>query len=63
MIVLAPCTALADAAATAIGNLVREEADIDRGTAFAREIKGLKGVAIIKNDKMALWGKIRLVRT
>jgi len=61
-IVLAPCTALADAAATAMGNLVREEADIDRGTAFAQGIEGLLGAAIIKNDKMALWGKIRLVR-
>ena len=63
VIVLAPCTALADAAATAIGNMVREEADTDRGTASAREVEGLRGVAIIKNDKMALWGKIRLVRT
>ena len=62
-IVLAPCAALADAAATAIGNMVREEGDTDRGTAFAREVDGLRGVAIIKNDKMALWGKIRLVRT
>ena len=62
-IVLAPCTALADAAATAIGNLVREEADIDRGLAFARGIEGLRGAAIIKNDKMAVWGNIRLVRT
>ena len=63
VIVLAPCTALADAAATAIGNRVREEADIDRSLAFAQEIEGLRGVAIIRNDRMALWGKIRLVRT
>jgi hypothetical protein len=63
VIVLAPSTALADAAATAIGNSVREEADIDRSLAFAQEVEGLGGVAIIKNDRMALWGKIRLVRT
>ena len=31
VIVLAPCTALADAAATAIGNLIKEEADIAQG--------------------------------
>ena len=62
VIVLAPCTALADAAATAIGNLVREETDIPRGLDFAREIDGLKGVVIIKNEKMALWGQVKIVR-
>jgi len=62
VIVLSTCTALADAAATAIGNIIREETDIDRGTAFAQEIEGLKGVAIIKDDRLALWGKIKLVK-
>ena len=62
VIVLSACTALADAAATAIGNIIRENADIDSGTAFARKIEGLSGVAIIKDDRMALWGKIRLVK-
>jgi len=62
VIVLSTCTALADAAATAIGNIIRGKADIDSGTAFAREIEGLSGVAIIKDDRMALWGKIRLVK-
>jgi len=61
-IVLAPSTTLADAAATAIGNLVKEEADIPRGLDFAKETEGLRGVAIIKDDKMALWGQIRIVR-
>lgn len=61
-IVLSACTALADAAATAIGNLVREETDVERGTAFAQQVEGLIGAAVVKNDKMALWGKIRLVR-
>ena len=62
VIVLAPCTALADAAATAIGNLVKEEDDIPRGLDFAREIDGLKGAVIIKNEKMALWGRVKIVR-
>ena len=61
-IVLSPSTPLADAAATAIGNLVTEEDDIYRGIEFAKGIEGLKGVAIIKDDKMALWGEINLVR-
>ena len=61
-IVLSPSTPLADAAATAVGNLVTEEDDIYRGIEFAKGIEGLKGVAIIKDDKMALWGEINLVR-
>ena len=62
VIVLAPCTALADAAATAIGNLVKEEADIPKGLDFSKEIDGLKGVVIIKDEKMALWGHVKIVR-
>jgi len=61
-IVLSPSTPLADAAATAIGNLVTDDDGINRGIEFARGIEGLRGVAIIKGDKMALWGKIELVR-
>ena len=61
-IVLSPSTALADAAATAICNVIKEESDVHRGIEFAKTIEGLKGVAIIKNDKMALWGRIRIVR-
>lgn len=62
VIVLAPCTALADATATAIGNLVMEETDIPHGLDSAREIDGLTGVVIIKNEKMALWGQVKIVR-
>jgi len=62
VIVLAPCTALADAAATAIGNLVKEETDITHGLDFAGKIDGLSGIIIIKNKKMALWGQVKIVR-
>jgi ApbE superfamily uncharacterized protein (UPF0280 family) len=62
VIVLAPCTALADAAATAIGNLVKEETDIPQGLDFAGKIDGLRGVVIIKNEKMAIWGQVKIVR-
>jgi len=62
VIVLAPCTALADAAATAIGNLVSEEIDIPHALDFTKEIDGLKGAIIIKNEKMALWGQVKIVR-
>jgi hypothetical protein len=60
VIVFSPSTALADAAATAIGNRVRIAEDIPEALEFAQGIKGLRGVAIIKGDNMGLWGQIRL---
>ena len=61
-IVLSPSTALADAAATAIGNLVKEDSDMSLGIDFAKGIEDIKGVAIIRGNRMALWGKIKIVR-
>ncbi len=61
-IVLASSAALADAAATAIGNIVKTETDIPQAIDFARGVDGLIGVAIIKDDKMGVWGKVNLVR-
>ncbi len=60
VIVFSPYTALADAAATAIGNRVRIVEDIPDALEFAQSIKDLRGVAIIKGDNMGLWGQIRL---
>ena len=60
-IVISPSTALADAAATAIGNLVTDDDCLERGIEFAKGIEGIRGVAIIKGDRMALWGHIEIV--
>lgn len=60
VIVLSDSTALADAAATAIGNQIKDEGDIPRGLEFARGISGVKGVVIIKGRKMGIWGKVRI---
>jgi ApbE superfamily uncharacterized protein (UPF0280 family) len=60
VIVLSSSAALADAAATGIGNLIKEAADIPKGIEFAQGIEGLKGVVIIKGDKMGLWGKVKI---
>jgi ApbE superfamily uncharacterized protein (UPF0280 family) len=62
VIVLAKSATLADAAATAIGNLIKHPTDISVGTEFASGIDGLRGVIIIKNDKVGLWGKVKLSR-
>jgi hypothetical protein len=61
-IVISPSTALADAAATAVGNLVKTAEDMPRAIEFVREVEGLTGIAIIVGDKMAVWGKIKLVQ-
>ena len=60
VIVLSPSTALADAAATAIGNMVKQDSDIEKGIQFAQGIVGLKGVAIIKGSLLGVWGEIKL---
>jgi len=62
-IVLSPSTPLADAAATAIGNLITEAEDIYRGIEFARSIEGLKGVVIIKGDQIGIWGEAKISQT
>ena len=63
VIVLSKSATLADAAATATGNLIIEPGDIPKGIEFAKSIEGLLGIIIIKNDKMGLWGKIKICQT
>jgi ApbE superfamily uncharacterized protein (UPF0280 family) len=63
VIVLSKSTVLADAAATAIGNLIAEPDDIPKGIEFAKGIEGLKGVVIIKDDDMGLWGEVKICPT
>lgn len=60
VIVLSPSATLADAAATAIGNKVKAIADIVSAIEVARGIDGVTGVLVIKDDKMGLWGKIKI---
>ncbi|UCH51854.1 MAG: UPF0280 family protein [Chloroflexota bacterium] len=61
VIALSRSTALADAAATAIGNRVGTADDIDVAVEQAQAIDGLAGVIIIKDDKMGMWGNVKLV--
>jgi len=60
VIVLAPSATLADAAATAIGNLITQPGDIPNGIELAKGIEGLRGVIIIQDDKMGLWGEVKI---
>ena len=61
VVVISKNGALADAAATAIGNVVKEVSDIEQGIRLAKKIKRLDGVLIIKGDQMGVRGKIRIV--
>jgi ApbE superfamily uncharacterized protein (UPF0280 family) len=60
VIVLSPSTTLADAAATAIGNRISQPSDIPSGIEFAQSIDGLKGVVIIQDEKVGVWGEVKL---
>ncbi len=60
VIVLSKSVTLADAAATAIGNLIKQPSDIPSGIEFAKGIEGLKGLLIIKDDKVGLWGEVKI---
>lgn len=62
-VITAPSAALADAAATAVGNMVRSEQDIDAAIALGRQINGVTGIVVIAGGSMGAWGDIRLVET
>lgn len=59
--VIASSCALADAAATAIGNRVQGEGDIRSAIEFGRNIKEIQGVVISVGGKIGAWGEVELV--
>jgi len=60
--ILAKSSALADAAATAVGNIIKEKKDIESGLERGREITGVLGTLIIMGEKMGVWGNIKLTQ-
>lgn len=60
VVVISHNTCLADAAATAIGNRVHQVEDVDSALAYGQTIKDIKGIIIIKDDKMGVWGSIQI---
>lgn len=60
VVVLSKSATLADAAATAIGNIIVQASDIPNGIEFAKGVEGLTGLLIIKDDKMGLWGEVKI---
>jgi len=58
---LASSAVLADGAATALGNRIRSNRDLDRVADWANEIKDVLGGIAIIGDRMAIWGDVELV--
>ena len=63
VVALSESATLADAAATAIGNLVSQPVDITSAIEFGKSIRGLKGLIIIKDANMGVWGEVKLCET
>jgi uncharacterized protein len=62
-VLISPSATLADAAATAVGNIVKTDGDIRHGLDSAQAIPGITGAVIVKGDKIGSWGNVRLCTT
>ena len=60
VIVVSKSAVLADAAATAIGNMIKQPDDIPKGIEMAKSVDGLKGVIVIIGSDMGLWGEVKI---
>jgi ApbE superfamily uncharacterized protein (UPF0280 family) len=58
--VLSRSASLADAAATAVGNVVKSDADIEKGLDLGKRIEGVDGIVIVIAAKMGAWGDVLL---
>ena len=59
--IIAPSTALADACATAIGNMIATVSDIATGLKVAEQTVGIDGAVIIVGTQIGAWGKVQFV--
>lgn len=59
-VALSPSAPLADAAATALGNLVQGPEDLEQAVECARNIEGVTGAVLICGDRIAAWGAVEL---
>ncbi len=61
VVILSPSAILADAVATAAGNMVHSKEDLQKTVEYAAGIEGITGAVAIKDDQMAACGKLKLV--
>ncbi len=60
VVVAAKDAALADAAATAVGNMVRSAGDLEAALDKAAGIASVEGVLVLIGDKLGAWGEMEL---
>ncbi len=61
VVIFSSRAALADAAATAIGNRIKSAKDVSLALSWGKTIPGISGILIIINRKIGAWGKINLM--
>ena len=59
--VLSPDTALADSAATALGNRIRAQKDLQEAAQWLAGIQGISGTVMIVGKALSAWGDVELV--
>lgn len=62
VLVVSSSTILADSVATKIANHIVSKNDIEKGVELAKKINGLKGIVIVKEDKIGFWGDIKIIQ-
>jgi ApbE superfamily uncharacterized protein (UPF0280 family) len=60
--ILSKSAALADAAATAVGNVIQNRKDVEKGLERGKEIEGVLGMLIIVGEKIGVWGDVTLTQ-
>jgi hypothetical protein len=62
VVAVSPDPLLADATATAIGNLISSVEDIQKGIDTAKKINNLTGILILCGDSVGIWGDLKISR-
>lgn len=62
VVVKAVTPSLADAVATATANIIKTAKDLETAIRFASKLTGVTGILAIKDNFLAAWGDLKLVR-
>lgn len=60
-VILSDSAILADAVASAAANLVQEPGDVEKAAEFALQVEGVTGAVVIKDDRVAACGRLKLM--
>jgi len=61
--IVADSASIADAAATALGNKIKDKLSFNREIALIKDWKDIRGGIVIVGNQMATWGNIELINT